>query len=214
VRATDTGEVDDARVAGDSSVGAPVTSVSERRVSEQRASDQRASDERGIVRAARGGDRQAFGLLYEAYARMVHGILLTRVPPSEADDLAQEVFLKAMRELPRLRDDCAFGGWLASIARNRAHDYHRRRRATSELPEDLASPDASDRDAHEMRAVWAALQGLPRTYRESLILRLVEGMTGPEIARRTGLQPGSVRVNLHRGMKMLRERLQLGESVS
>lgn len=191
-----------------------MTSASEPHVSGERVSRERFSDERGLVRAARGGDRQAFGLLYEAYARMVHGILLTRVPPSEADDLAQEVFLKAMSELPRLRDDGAFGGWLATIARNRAHDYYRRLRETVELPEDLAAPRTSDRDAHEARAVWAALQGLPRTYRESLILRLVEGMTGPEIARRTGLQPTSVRVNLHRGMKMLRERLQVTERVS
>jgi RNA polymerase sigma-70 factor (ECF subfamily) len=48
---------------------------------------------------------------------------------------------------------------------------------------------------------------LPETYRETLLLRLVEGMTGPEIAARTGLTSGSVRVNLHRGMQQLREKL-------
>ena len=53
----------------------------------------------------------------------------------------------------------------------------------------------------------AAIRGLPEAYHEPLILRLVEGMTGPEIAARTGLTAGSVRVNLHRGMQMLRERL-------
>ena len=51
------------------------------------------------------------------------------------------------------------------------------------------------------------IRGLPDAYRETLILRLVEGMTGPEIAERTGLTAGSVRVNLHRGMKQLREKL-------
>jgi RNA polymerase sigma-70 factor (ECF subfamily) len=51
------------------------------------------------------------------------------------------------------------------------------------------------------------IRALPEAYRETLVLRLVEGMTGPEIAARTGLQPASVRVNLHRGMKLLRERL-------
>jgi RNA polymerase sigma-70 factor (ECF subfamily) len=50
---------------------------------------------------------------------------------------------------------------------------------------------------------------LPEAYRETLILRLVEGLTGPEIAEQTGLSAGSVRVNLHRGMKLLRERLGL-----
>ena len=53
----------------------------------------------------------------------------------------------------------------------------------------------------------AAIRSLPEAYRETLMLRLVEGMTGPEIAARTGLTAASVRVNLHRGMKKLRERL-------
>ncbi|MBV9767107.1 MAG: hypothetical protein JOZ48_19860, partial [Acidobacteriaceae bacterium] len=65
-----------------------------------------------------------------------------------------------------------------------------------------------DREAFE---VLDMLQRLPKAYRETLILRLVEGMTGPEIAVRTGLTPDSVRVNLCRGMKQLRQALA-GES--
>ena len=55
------------------------------------------------------------------------------------------------------------------------------------------------------------IRNLPEAYRETLVLRLVEGMTGPEIALRTGLTAASVRVNLHRGMKLLREKLGLEE---
>jgi RNA polymerase sigma-70 factor (ECF subfamily) len=55
--------------------------------------------------------------------------------------------------------------------------------------------------------VLDVIRSLPAAYRETLVLRLVEGMTGPEIAERTGLTAASVRVNLHRGMKLLRERL-------
>ena len=54
----------------------------------------------------------------------------------------------------------------------------------------------------------AVIQSLPAAYRETLVLRLVEGMTGEEIAEQTGLTSGSVRVNLHRGMKRLREALE------
>jgi RNA polymerase sigma-70 factor (ECF subfamily) len=61
--------------------------------------------------------------------------------------------------------------------------------------------------AGEAAKVLAAIRSLPDAYKETLILRLVEGMTGPEIAERTGLTPGSVRVNLHRGMQQLRERI-------
>ena len=135
---------------------------------------------------------------------MVHGILLARVPYMEVDDLAQDVFLSAMRQLPALRDDGAFGGWLAMIARNRANDYHRRARDWTALPEDLP---AHDRHTPEALAALEAIRALPEAYRETLILRLVEGMTGDEIAARTGLTAASVRVNLHRGMKQLRQKL-------
>lgn len=162
------------------------------------------SDDGLVVSAARDGDRAAFGRLYDRYARMVHGILLARVPAGEVDDLVHDVFLLALRRLHTLRDTSAFGSWLATITRNRANDYYRRSPDVAELPEDLAekiSPTA------EAMAVLAVVRTLSEAYRETLILRLVEGMTGPEIAARTGLTPASVRVNLHRGMKQLREKL-------
>jgi len=162
------------------------------------------SDEVALVSAARDGDSRAFGVLYNHYARMVHGLLLARVPPGEVDDLVQEVFLQAWRRLPTLRNPAAFGGWLVTMARRRATDYFRRAAETTALSEEIP---AQDRPHAEAVAVLAAIRGLPEAYRETLMLRLVEGMTGPEIARRTGLAPGSVRVNLHRGMKQLREKL-------
>lgn len=170
------------------------------------------STDASLVLAAREGDRAAFGGLYSRYARMVHGILLARVPAPEVDDLVQDVFLRAMPRLRDLRDVSRFGPWLAAITRNRANDYHRQSRGTAgitdslsedeaELPAPSTAPDA------EASMILALVRGLPEAYRETLILRLAEGMTGPEIAARTGLTPGSVRVNLHRGMKQLREKL-------
>ncbi len=116
----------------------------------------------------------------------------------------QDVFLSAMNRLKSLREPAAFGGWLAMIARNRAVDWHRQARETAELPDNLAERGAPRSEA--ARAL-DAIRELPEAYRETLVLRLVEGMTGREIASRTGLTPESVRVNLHRGMKMLREKL-------
>jgi RNA polymerase sigma-70 factor (ECF subfamily) len=163
------------------------------------------ADSARLARAAREGDRAAFGELYARYARMVHGILLARVPRREVDDLVQDVFLLALRRLDGLRNPEAFGPWLAMITRNRAADHFRRGpQEASELPDHL--PGAPHPEG-EALAVLAAIRRLPEAYHEPLILRLVEGMTGPEIAARTGLTAGSVRVNLHRGMQMLRERL-------
>src|ERR1700736_1029922 len=92
----------------------------------QRVTGNEIADDAAQVAAAKTGDRVAFGMLYERYARMVHGILLGRVPQLEVDDLLNEVFLTALRELPKLRNDAVFGAWLAKITRNRAHDYFRR----------------------------------------------------------------------------------------
>jgi RNA polymerase sigma-70 factor (ECF subfamily) len=157
-----------------------------------------------LVESVRAGDREAFSGLYELFAPLVHGVLLARVPYDDVSDLVQEVFLTAFRKLDTLRDAERFGPWVAMIARNRAMDFHRRARETEELHEGLAH---APRPTAEAAEALELIRALPEAYRETLVLRLVEGMTGPEIAERTGLQPASVRVNLHRGMKLLRERL-------
>src|SRR5947207_2202866 len=159
----------------------------------------------GLIEAAALGDRGAFGELYVRYSRMVHGILLARVPPGEAEDLVQDVFMSAMRQLRGLRTTTAFRGWLAAIARNRAIDYFRDARRRVPLENNV--PDRGEPAGDNAFAILETIKQLPEAYRETLILRLVEGMTGPEIAHRTGLTPESVRVNLCRGMKMLRELL-------
>lgn len=171
-------------------------------------------DVSGLVREARHGNREAFGRLYQLHAGLVHGILLTRVPRLEVDDLVQEVFLSAMRKLSALRDAAAFGAWLAAIARNRANDFHRRMKEIQPPEQDSPIEDSLVNDSAHAEALEAltAIRQLPEAYRETLVLRLVEGMTGPEIASRTGLTPESVRVNLHRGIKMLRETLTRGAS--
>ncbi len=168
------------------------------------------SADAALVASVRAGDREAYGQLYDAYSRMVHGILLARVPYGEVDDLVQDVFLSALRKIDTLRDANLFGPWLAMITRNRAMDFHRRSRDTSELTDDLPATNTSAPEA-EATEVLNLIRLLPEAYREPLILRFVEGMTGPEIAERTGLAPASVRVNIHRGMKMLRKTLGAGK---
>ena len=172
----------------------------------------KSEEDDSLVQSAREGDRAAFGGLYDRYARMVHGILLARVPPREVDDLVQEVFLSALRQLHALRDDSRFGAWLAVITRNRANDFFRKSIPEAALTEPVSENQAEDRannpgSEQEATMILAVIRTLPEAYREPLILRLVEGMTGPEIAARTGLKHGSVRVNLCRGMQMLREKL-------
>jgi RNA polymerase sigma-70 factor, ECF subfamily len=161
-----------------------------------------------LVTAVIEGNHDQFAHLYDLYAPLVHGILLARVPRNEVDDLVQDIFLHALKKLHTLRDKAAFGPWIAMIARNRAMDFHRRSHPTEEVTEEMRTTGSSSSSAREMLEI---VRSLPDAYRETLVLRLVEGMTGPEIASRTGLTPASVRVNLHRGMKLLREKLGFKE---
>ncbi len=112
---------------------------------------------------------------------------------------------KPLPRLVSLREVSKFPGWLASIARNRAIDFHRRAMPTDELTDETACPDShshalpvppTPHSSTEAHAALTAILTLPEAYRETLILRLVEGMTGPEIAARTGLTHGSVRASI------------------
>lgn len=168
-----------------------------------------------LVRAARQGDRSALAALHDRYAPLVHGILLSRLPPHDADDLAQDVFLRVMQRLGSLRDARAFPAWIAAMTRNFAAGFFRARQSrphpVGDVPSVAAGAAHDPHDGAEAREILAAIRSLPESYAETLSLRLVEGLTGPQIAARTGMTHGSVRVNLHRGMAMLREKLRIGD---
>ncbi len=170
--------------------------------------EEKVKAEARLVERVREGDEEAFNEIYKIFAPMVHGIVLARVPLDEASDIVQEVFLAAYKNLHTLRDKNALGAWLAMIARNRATEFYRQAKPTEELPEDFRGKDDTQTEARE---ILTAIRALPETYKETLILRLVEGMSGQEIAERCGLTPESVRVNLHRGMKLLRRKLGIAE---
>lgn len=167
------------------------------------------------VTAAQRGDREAFARLYAAFARTVHGIVLALVGARAADDVTQEVFCSVFASLPSLRDPAAFPGFLCTAARNHGRDQLRaRRRTPATVPGDALAADtvpaatpspAVDAERRELaERVLATIQTLPEAYRETLVLRLVGGLSGQEIAARTGMTHGSVRVNLTRGMALLR----------
>lgn len=163
-----------------------------------------------LVDSARRGAEAAFESLYRRFARSVHAVLLARLPVEDAQEAVQEVFLAAHRRLVDLREPDAFGPWILAIARNAAASRirDRRRRPTSESLRDLAVPGESREDGALRERVIALIRGLPEAYRETLVMRLVDGMSGPEIAEATGLTPASVRVNLHRGLEMIRPALK------
>jgi RNA polymerase sigma-70 factor (ECF subfamily) len=165
-----------------------------------------------LAEAAKAGDRAAFGRLFARYAQMIHGIALARLGPGQAedaDDIVQDTFITALERIGSLRESGAVGPWLAQIARNLSTDAGRRRtrRRAEPLEPDVPAAGADAEARAEAERGLAIVKTLPAAYHETLVLRLVEGLSGPEIAKMVGLTEESVRVNLHRGMKLLKEAL-------
>lgn len=177
------------------------------RVEPEASSADPAALEAGNVAKARRGDEASFRWLFLRFYPMVHAVALAHGAKDDVDDVCQDVFLAAWRALPELRSDDHFGGWIAQIARHRAArtTATRNTRRVTPLERDVAAKDSNEASAEDLLVV---LRSLPPAYRETLALRLIEGLSGPEIAALTGLTHGSVRVNLTRGMELLREALR------
>lgn len=160
------------------------------------------------VAAARRGSQAAFVQLYRRFLPLVHGILLGRFRPALADELTQECFARAFARLAQLKEAHKFGAWIATMAR-RIVPSEPGRELQSDGEVDGVSAAAAPDERAEAERILRTVASLPEAYRETLLLRLVEGLSGPEIAALTGLTPDSVRVNLHRGMEKLRAALDV-----
>ena len=167
---------------------------------------------RWVVEACK-GSQQAFAQLHRRFAPLVHSILLGRFRPAVADELTQECFVIAFSRIEQLADERKFGAWIATIAR-RVRPAESTREILHDIVPEIESRDSQPDDKAEAEALLLAIAGLTEAYRETLMLRLVEGLSGSEIAELTGLTPASVRVNLHRGMSKLREALGIVQSTS
>jgi len=162
-----------------------------------------------LVERARSGRRDAFETLYRRFVGAVHAVVLAHARAADTGDIVQEVFMSGWSHLGELREPEAFAGWILGIARRRAIDARRKDRRRGGAPAELSDSvnPAAPVPASEAKEALSAIQAMSETYRETLLMRLVEGMTGPEIAEVTGMTPESVRVNLCRGMKLLRDKL-------
>jgi RNA polymerase sigma factor (sigma-70 family) len=181
-----------------------------------------AADER-LVRAARGGDAQAFDALIRRHFGLVHAIALARLGEREAaEDLAQEVFLRAHLALPQLSDPGLFTRWLAQIARNLAATWQSRAMRRSALaamvPLDEHGgevPDTEDKGVRsrmeteeQQRAVWNAVRSLPPEERELVLMHFAEGLTQSEIGERLGVHQTTVLRRLKRALAAMRGALE------
>ncbi len=167
--------------------------------------------ERAAILASQRGDTRAFDLLVERYQRGVYRLCYRYLNNHEdANDVAQEAFLRAYKAIGRFRGDSAFGTWMYRIAVNACLNFRAARRPPAEeLPEGL--PDrglaASERLERDERSslVRAAVTRLPERQRATLILKVYHDLSHEEVARILGSTVGTVKANLFHALANLRK---------
>jgi RNA polymerase sigma-70 factor (ECF subfamily) len=146
------------------------------------------------VRAAQAGDRDAFGRLHELFGRLLHAVLLARVPASDVPDLAQDVFLRAWLSIRGLHEPAAFGSWIATMARRQATDHLRRVRAIVPLDERLPATGGPHLSAEAAAALDCITSPFRLAFRSTLGGNPANGSSGswPTAVRETRPQAAKV----------------------
>jgi RNA polymerase sigma-70 factor, ECF subfamily len=164
-----------------------------------------------LERAAE-GDAEAFKTIVERYQGMVYSVAYNVLGShTDAEDAAQEAFLRCYRKLSQFREEATFSTWLFRLALTTAVDYRRRERRH---PEPVDVPELVDESASELGegmsagTIMAALRDLPDDYRVPTVLRDIYGLPYQEIATVTGRPLGTVKVMVHRGRASLRLKLR------
>jgi RNA polymerase sigma-70 factor, ECF subfamily len=197
-----------------SSLAVPLLMASARDVA--RASSRLRDDDREAVQACLRGEREAFDTLVERYQRDVYRLCYRYVNNHhDANDLAQDVFLKAYRALANFRGDSAFSTWLYRISVNTCLNFRALRRLpAAEMPEQVADEGAGALDHLERdersRRVRAAVSRLPDRQRATLILKVFHDLTHEEVAGILGTSVGTVKANLFHALANLRKQLAEG----
>ncbi len=180
--------------------------------------------EQDLVRAAQGGDRDAFGVLVEKHQGMVYSLALRMVGnPEDAADLAQTAFLNAWRGLASFDGRSAFSTWLYRLTSNACTDFLRREKRRSQLsttledgddeeedrqldlPDERWSPEKALEQSELREAIRQGLASLSDSHREVLLLRELEGMSYTEIAQALELEEGTVKSRIARARMALRD---------
>jgi RNA polymerase sigma-70 factor, ECF subfamily len=181
------------------------------------------SSEHELIRKARAGDQDAFAELVMRHADRVYGALRGfGLDRDEADEVAQEVFVRAWRGLPRFEERSQFSTWLYRIAFNEAKRRLSRRPAPRAEPDPdreadpiLAlpespelGPDAQTLDREFEQTLERALQELPDDWRSAVVLRDIEGLSTHDAAEVVGVREAAFKSRLHRGRMQLRALLE------
>jgi len=171
-------------------------------------------DEKGLIREAQRGDDRAFEELIAQNARYVYNLALRLLNnPHEAEDLSQEVFIRAWKALPNFRSESSFRTWLYRIVMNLCFDRLPKLKQellaidideTIELPFDIISPEGKILSKELERKLHKAIGELPDSYRLLITLRHVQEMSYAEIAEVTMQPLGTIKTGIFRARQLLK----------
>ncbi len=180
---------------------------------------QNMAGDRQLVRAALLGENSSFGAIVERYWNMVVALALSKISDAaEAEDIAQESFLKAYSQLANLRDPSRLAGWLSKITTQQCSNSLRKTVRSKRVLGCRATPiEALDEQAaiaanpgltqNQIRFIRQTIRRLPEKFRTMIVMRFVADLSAVQIAEQLGKRPGTVRVRLHRAYKLLRKDL-------
>ena len=172
---------------------------------------------RELIAACRKGDERAFGELVELTHRRVFSLAFRLVGDRyDAEDVAQDAYLRMFRGLSGFREEARFETWMYRIVTNSAINLLRRRGRQGELLSDesamdtIVAPDAPAEQTADRDELTRSLDALPAGQRAVVILKDVYGLSCREIGNELGIEEGAVKVRLHRARKRLKEAIQQG----
>lgn len=173
-----------------------------------------------LIRKAQHGDHEAFSMIMKMYEQKVFHLAYSFVRDrAAADDLAQEVFIKAYFSLPKFHFKSEFGTWFYRVAINHIKDHLRKTARKKEVSiadvqegqlaveDSIPAGEQAQVDERRKKMVFKMLETLPQKYRLILTLRDVRGLPYDEISQVLGVSPGTVDSRLHRARKMLRKKM-------
>lgn len=172
-------------------------------------------DERSLVRRAQQQDKEAFAELYEAYFDKIYRYIVLKIGDrTEAEDMTQQVFLKALKSLPSYKwKDVPFSAWLYRIAHNQMVDHFRKssRQQSCELTEEIIPDDPDDNPQHQtelkvdIQNLVKAARQLTKAQQEVIALRFSSDLPVAEVARLMGRSEGAIKALQHSAVVALRK---------
>jgi RNA polymerase sigma-70 factor, ECF subfamily len=173
-----------------------------------------AEADQSLIEACRQGDRRAMEAVYHRFKRRVFSMVARIAGAQDAEEVAQEVFVRIFRGIAKFRGESQLDTWVYRLTVNAALTHVGRRPARfegEEALEQLPAPTGPARDPRLAARLSAALADLPAGYRAVMVLHDVEGLSHEEIAEICGFSVGTSKSQLHKARGRMRELLKLGE---